>query len=48
MVTIALVFFVAIGLAGLLGWTVDSRDGVGWAPSSDPRRDTAWDQVSNP
>jgi hypothetical protein len=46
-VTIALVFFVALGLASILGWTADSRDGAGWAPGSEPDRDTTWDQVSN-
>lgn len=43
-VTITLVFFLALGLASVLGWTVDTRDGVGWAPSTDPDRDALWEQ----
>jgi hypothetical protein len=45
--TIALVFFIALGLASILGWTVDSRDGAGWAPSSESDRDMSRGQVSN-
>lgn len=42
--TIAVVFFLAIALAGVLGWTVDSRDGAGWAPARERDRNDLWDR----
>lgn len=42
--TITLAFFIALGLASLLGWTVDSRDGAGWAPNREPDRDALWNR----
>lgn len=40
---IVLVFLLAIGLAAVLGWTVDSRDGAGWAPARERDHDGLWD-----
>jgi hypothetical protein len=37
MATIVLIFLLALGLAALLGWTTDSRDGADWAPPRDCR-----------
>ena len=34
-------FVLALGVASLLGWSVDSRDGADWAPSDSGRRSHA-------
>ncbi|MDQ2706855.1 MAG: hypothetical protein M3Z25_04135 [Actinomycetota bacterium] len=35
MATIMLIFLITLGLAAMLGWTTDTRDGADWKPDDD-------------
>jgi hypothetical protein len=39
---VLLLLLIGTGVASLLGWTADSRDGADWRPTDDGRRVPTW------